>query len=82
MSSGVAGYFKFKEKGFYAKQTADSIEHEIEAFDVGLGKYSGDPNKVDDDLAVFAEEIHRLKLDQRKREQNLDQSSTEKEEKA
>ncbi|MFE6864681.1 hypothetical protein [Nocardia sp. NPDC057668] len=65
-------YFKFKERSFYLQQTADDIEHEIEALEIEVGryKYLGDPYEA---LKEFASEVHRLKAEQRKRAQNLEQ---------
>lgn len=71
ISSGFMGYFKFKEKSFYLQQTADAIEMEWEAVEVGIGQYKDktDPER----LEKFAEEVHRLKSEQKKRQQSLEQ---------
>lgn len=72
ISSGFMGYFKYKERSFYLQQTADTIESEWEAFDVGVGRYK----RISDEeeaLAEFVDELHRLKAEQKKREQNLEQ---------
>lgn len=72
IASGFMGYFKFKERSFYLQQTADAIETEWEAVDVGVGRYE----KIKDEeerLALFVEEVHRLKYEQKKRQQNLEQ---------
>ncbi|MEV0057987.1 DUF4231 domain-containing protein [Saccharopolyspora shandongensis] len=76
ISAGLTGYFKFKDRSFYAQQTADAIEHEVDAVKLGIGRYA-DTEKA---TLKFTEEVHRLRLEQKKREQNLDQpeSSTEK----
>jgi len=39
VSSVFMGYFKYKERSFYLQQTADAIETEWEAVDVGVGRY-------------------------------------------
>lgn len=72
MASGFMGYFKYKERSFYLQQTADAIEHEWEAFDIGVGRYKRIENE-DERLAEFVEEVHRLKSEQKKRQQNLEQ---------
>jgi hypothetical protein len=72
ISSGFMGYYKYKERSFYLQQTADAIEHEWEAFEVGVGRYKY-IKKEDVALKEFVEEVHRLKSEQRKREQNLEQ---------
>jgi Protein of unknown function (DUF4231) len=75
IAAGFTGYFKFRERGFYLQQTADAIDEELNALALGIGKYKG---KEDDDaLADFADNIERLKSEQRKREQQLDQPSEE-----
>nr|WP_255644459.1 SLATT domain-containing protein [Actinoplanes polyasparticus] len=72
VAAGFAGYFKFRERSFYLQQTADSIEQEWSSLELGIGRYI----KEDDEekaLKMFVEEVERLKTEQRKREQNLDQ---------
>jgi hypothetical protein len=72
IASGFMGYFKYKERSFYLQQTADAIESEWEAVEVGIGKYKI-LNNEDERLAEFVEEVHRLKSEQKKRQQNLEQ---------
>lgn len=72
ISSGFMGYFKYKERSFYLQQTADAIESEWEAVDVGVGRYK-DINDEEKSLALFVDEVHRLKSEQKKRQQSLDQ---------
>jgi hypothetical protein len=72
ISSGFMGYYKYKERSFYLQQTADAIEHEWEAFEVGVGRYKRAKDE-EQALADFVEEVHRLKSEQRKRQQNLEQ---------
>jgi Protein of unknown function (DUF4231) len=72
ISSGFMGYFKYKERSFYLQQTADAIEQEWEAVEIGVGRYKhidGDENKLEE----FVAEVHRLKSEQKKRQQNLEQ---------
>jgi hypothetical protein len=72
IASGFMGYFKYKERSFYLQQTADAIENEWEAVEIGVGRYKpiADENEA---LAAFVEEVHRLKSEQKKRQQNLEQ---------
>ncbi|WP_211590357.1 SLATT domain-containing protein [Microbispora sp. H11081] len=72
IAAGFTGYFKFKERGFYLQQTADAIEQEWHAVELGIGRYKRIP-KEEEQLAEFVEEVERLKSEQRKREQNLEQ---------
>jgi hypothetical protein len=71
-ASGFMGYFKYKERSFYLQQTADAIESEWEAVEVGVGRYKRIPEE-EERLAEFVEEVHRLKSEQKKRQQNLEQ---------
>jgi len=61
------GYFKYKERSSYLQQTADSIESEWEAVEVGIGRYKRFDNE-DEALAELVEEVHRLKSEQKKRQ--------------
>ena len=64
------GYFKYKERSFYLQQTADTIESEWEAVDVGVGRYAREEDE-NVRLALFVEEVHRLKSEQKKRQREL-----------
>jgi hypothetical protein len=72
IASGFMGYFKYKERSFYLQQTADAIESEWEAVEVGIGRYENYANE-EERLAEFVAEVHRLKSEQKKRQQNLEQ---------
>ena len=72
ISSGFMGYFKYRERSFYLQQTADAIENEWEAVEVGVGRYK-DTDDEEERLALFVDEVHRLKSEQKKRQQSLDQ---------
>ncbi|MGW6421618.1 SLATT domain-containing protein [Nocardia sp. NPDC055053] len=74
LASGFTGYFKFRERGFYLQQTADSIEGELSSLQLGVAQYKHiqEPETA---LAEFAERVELLKSEQRKREQQLDQPS-------
>ncbi|MBB6121917.1 hypothetical protein [Nocardiopsis algeriensis] len=74
IASGFAGYWKYKERSFYAQQTADLVEHEIESFDLEVGRYES--GEEDSKVLTFSKEIIRLRQDQKMREQNLDQPSS------
>ncbi len=72
ISSGFMGYFKYKERSFYLQQTADAIEQEWEAVEVGVGRYKRAKDE-EEALEDFVAEVHRLKSEQKKRQQNLEQ---------
>lgn len=72
ISSGFMGYFKYKERSFYLQQTADAIENEWDAVEIMVGRYKRCESE-DEALGEFVEEVHRLKSEQKKRQQNLEQ---------
>ncbi|MED7947862.1 DUF4231 domain-containing protein [Kitasatospora sp. NPDC001574] len=86
ISAGVTGYFKFRERGYNLQSTADEIEKHYNASQFMLDEYAGsDPNtplSEDDRLRTFARFVERLKEEQRKRELQLEQSSSASEEHA
>lgn len=75
ISTGFVGYYKYKERSFYLQQTADSIEHEWQAFEVGGGRYRKYVKDKDEVAALneLVEELLRLNSEQKKRQQNLEQ---------
>jgi hypothetical protein len=73
VAAGFAGYFKFRERSFYLQLTADSIEQELSAVTLGIGRYRDKPE--DDTLTEFTEQTELLKIEQRKRQQQLEQPS-------
>ncbi|SDJ77690.1 DUF4231 domain-containing protein [Streptomyces indicus] len=71
ISAGVISYFKFRERSTNLQQTADSIDQEVQAFNLGIRRYK---NLIPEQAAAaFAEEIERIKEEQRKRELQLEQ---------
>ncbi|MFF3764509.1 DUF4231 domain-containing protein [Streptomyces sp. NPDC001922] len=69
--TSVMGYFKFKERGFNLHQTADAIEQHTTALDLAITPYNHPDEK--ENLGLFAENVESLRIEQRKREQQLDQ---------
>jgi hypothetical protein len=70
-AAGIAGFFKFRERAMNQRQTADAIEHQYNAADLGIKRYKGmDPEQA---LAELAEAVELLREEQRKREQQLEQ---------
>ncbi|MFD9068911.1 DUF4231 domain-containing protein [Streptomyces lasiicapitis] len=70
VSAGFTGYFKYRERSFYLQQTADAIEQHATAFELGISPYVGDE---EDNLSKLTQEVESLRVEQRKREQQLDQ---------
>lgn len=65
--------FRFRERGHNLQQTADAIEYEISCYEKRIFGYK---NLADQDaFTKFAEEVERLRNEQRKRQQQLEQSS-------
>lgn len=76
ISAGFTGYFKFRERGYNQQQTADAIEKEYNAVDLRVRQYDVPEEKA---LKLYAETVEALKEEQRKRELQLEQSSTHEE---
>lgn len=74
IAAGLAGFFKFRERGFNEQMTADAIEKHAQAARLGLGEYSK-KEKEEDRLKLLASNIEEIKDEQRKRELQLEQKS-------
>jgi hypothetical protein len=70
-ATAVTGYFKFRERAYNLQQTADQVEQHAMAFDLGIAPYSDADAAVN--LERFAETVEMLRMEQRKREQQLEQ---------
>ncbi|MFP8885031.1 DUF4231 domain-containing protein [Streptomyces mangrovi] len=68
--TAAAGYFKPRERAFNLQQTADSMEQHNTALELGIAPYT-QADKVS--LELFATTVEELRMEQRKREQQLDQ---------
>ncbi|MFD5388238.1 SLATT domain-containing protein [Streptomyces sp. NPDC056697] len=68
--TAATGYFKPRERAFNLQQTADSMEQHIAALDLGIAPYMQEDSK---NLEFFATSVEGLRVEQRKREQQLDQ---------
>ncbi|KOG24712.1 hypothetical protein ADK34_18520 [Streptomyces viridochromogenes] len=71
MSAGIIAYFKFRERSLNLQQTADSIDLELQAYALKIRRYRDLPN--DQATATFAEEVERIREEQRKKELQLEQ---------
>lgn len=73
IAAGLSGYFKFRERSFYLQLTADSIEQELSSVNLGIARY----RRLEEDAALteFTEQVEQMKLEQRKRQQQLEQPS-------
>jgi hypothetical protein len=70
-ATAVTGYFKFRERAYNLQQTADQLEQHAAAFDLGIAPYADADAAVN--LERFAENVEMLRMEQRKREQQLEQ---------
>ncbi|MET8693210.1 DUF4231 domain-containing protein [Streptomyces bauhiniae] len=70
-TTAVTGYFKYRERAFNLQQTADAIDQHVTAYDLAIAPY----NQMDENanLERLAENIEILRVEQRKREQQLEQ---------
>ena len=86
ISAGITGYFKFRERGYNLQSTADEIEKHYNASQFLLDDYAGNdpenPPSEAERLRMFARFVERIKEEQRKRELQLEQSSSSPEERA
>ncbi|GGQ23555.1 hypothetical protein GCM10010279_34160 [Streptomyces mutabilis] len=86
IAAGITGYFKFRERGYNLQSTADEIEKHYNASQFMLDDYAGtDPSQPlseADRLRMFARFVERLKEEQRKRELQLEQQSSAREERS
>lgn len=74
LAAAFTGYYKYRERAYFAQQTADAIEEEINAFTLGVGDYSD--FKEGEELAALARFARRVEVhrnEQRRRQQQLDQ---------
>ncbi|WSA79401.1 SLATT domain-containing protein [Streptomyces sp. NBC_01799] len=69
--TAAAGYFKPRERAFNLQQTADSIEQNATALELGIAPYNATEEARN--LELFATTVEVLRADQRMREQQLDQ---------
>ena len=70
-SAGIIGYYKFRERSMNLQQSADLIDQELQAFNLGIRRYKG--MSAESAQAELAEEVERIREEQRKREQQLEQ---------
>ncbi|MEU6482019.1 DUF4231 domain-containing protein [Streptomyces sp. NPDC047017] len=74
ISAGVTGYFKFRERGTTSQSTADDIEKNYNASGFQLGDYA-EMEEIPR-LILYAGTVERIKEEQRKREIQLEQSTS------
>ncbi|MGX1483176.1 hypothetical protein RKD45_002252 [Streptomyces griseus] len=74
LASAFTGYYKYRERSYFLRQTADAIEEEMNALSLGVGEYAQfGQDDADQALALFTSRVEALRNEQRRREQQLDQ---------
>jgi hypothetical protein len=74
LASSFTGYYKYRERSYFLRQTADAIEEELNAVMLGIGEYSQySESQESEALAKFTQRVEVLRNEQRRREQQLDQ---------
>ncbi|GGX29174.1 hypothetical protein GCM10010353_50370 [Streptomyces chryseus] len=74
LASAFTGYYKYRERSYFLRQTADAIEEELNALLLGIGDYSKFTEEQEGEaLAKFTQRVEALRGEQRRREQQLDQ---------
>ncbi len=74
LASAFTGYYKYRERSYFLRQTADAIEEELNAVMLGIGDYSQFTEEQEGEaLAKFTQRVETLRGEQRRREQQLDQ---------
>ncbi|MGY0071711.1 DUF4231 domain-containing protein (plasmid) [Streptomyces sp. QTS137] len=74
LASAFTGYYKYRERSYFLRQTADAIEEELNAVMLGIGDYSQFTEEQESEaLAKFTQRVETLRGEQRRREQQLDQ---------
>ncbi|QVQ50482.1 DUF4231 domain-containing protein [Spiractinospora alimapuensis] len=72
VSTGILGYFKFRDRGVNLQRAADDLEYEYNSVELGINSYRNEEN-TDKRLKLFAEKSESIKIEQRKREQQMEQ---------
>ena len=74
LASAFTGYYKYRERSYFLRQTADAIEEELNAVMLCIGEYRQFTETEEGEaLAKFTQRVESLRNEQRRREQQLDQ---------
>jgi hypothetical protein len=71
LAAGFTGYFKYRERAFYLRQTADDLEEQLNAYELGLSPF--DTGAEDERIARLTARTEAIRVAQQRREQQLDQ---------
>lgn len=70
VTTGINLHFKYREKYYNLRQTADEMEVELNAYKLTIGQYGGE-----NDTTIFIKRFEYLREEQQKRQLQLEQSS-------
>ena len=73
IATGINLHFKYREKYYNLRQTADQMEVEYNAYKLDIGQYVNEA--VDDDESKFIRKFEYLREEQQKRQLQMEQSS-------
>jgi hypothetical protein len=80
VTTGVNGYYKFRERSFNLQQAADLIEREYHSVALRVGRYANCDTESEA-YRIFAQQVESIRDEQNKRQQQLEQPvETKKEE--
>ncbi len=75
LSAGFTGYFKYRERAFYLRQTADDVEEQLNAYELGLPPY--DTGTESERIGRLTARVESIRVAQQQREQQLDQPKSQ-----
>jgi hypothetical protein len=75
LAAGFTGFFKYRERAFYLRQTADDIEEQLNAYNLGLTPY--DRGSAGERIGELAVRVEAIRVAQQRREQQLDQPKSQ-----
>lgn len=80
ITTGINGYYKFRERSFNLQQASDLIEREYHSVILRVGRYSSCKTEAEA-YHLFAQQVESIRDEQNKRQQQLEQPvETKKEE--
>ncbi|WP_263251657.1 DUF4231 domain-containing protein [Saccharopolyspora rosea] len=80
ITTGINGYYKFRERSFNLQQASDLIEREYHSVALRVGRYLNCKNEAEA-YRLFAQQVESIRDEQNKRQQQLEQPvETKKEE--
>lgn len=72
ITTGINGYYKFRERSFNLQQASDLIEREYHSVELRVGRYYNCANEAEA-YRLFAQQVETIRDEQNKRQQQLEQ---------